>query len=163
MGYPRHQRARDFKHFLRTAGDLTLNSAVWADLPSIGTTWDITLTAQTGDTVLCGLSGLVESAATIQLFDVQTIVSTVATNSIGTQAAVSNSNGGVTGWYGATGVVVPVGGSAMYALVAGDIVTGTVTLRLRYRQSSAVNRTLNATAVYPLHFSARNLGPQDPN
>lgn len=164
MSYPRFQRSRDFKQFIRTAGDLTLNSnATWANLPTIGTTWDIVLAAQSGDTVECGFSGVIDSAAVTQFFDVATIVSAAAVNSIGSQVAVSNSNQGVMAWYCAISVLVAFGGSVMYPLVVGDISSSTVTLRLRYKGDAATNRNLHATAGYPLHFWAKNLGPADPN
>lgn len=164
MAYPRHQRARDFKVFTRTAGDITLSAnLVWTDLPTIGTTWDITLQANTGDVLLAGISGVVDTASVVTFFDVQTIVSGTATNSFGSQTTVINANRGVMAWYCAINVLNNLGGSAMYTVVAGDIVSGGVTCRLRNENASATTRNLHATVDYPLQFWIRNLGPVDPN
>ena len=165
MTYPRFQRSRDFKTWIRTAGDLTLNSgaAVWADLPTIGTTWDTALAAQTGDVLEANLSGIIDSAAVIAYFDVVTIVSAAAVNSFGSQTAVANANKGVMAWYSAISVLNNLSGPAFYTLVAGDLSGGLVTCRLRYQTLTATNRNLHATVDYPLQFTVRNLGPVDPH
>ncbi len=164
MSYPRHQLSRSFKVFRRTAGDLTLTAnAVWADLPTIGTTWDISLAAQVGDVVEAGLSGVVDSAVVITYFDVVTIVAATATNSFGSGTAVANANKGVMAWYCATTVLNNLAGSILYPLVAGDISAGAVTVRLRTQNATATTRNLHATVDFPLAFWAKNLGPMDPN
>jgi hypothetical protein len=164
MAYPRYRAARAHKFWLRTAGNLTLNSNVtWADLPTIGTTWDTVLAAQVGDTVECGLSAFVESAVVGVSFDVFTIVSAAAVNQISTGTTASNSTFGVTAWYSPASMIATPAGSAMYTLTGGDISGGTVTLRLRYLSDSATNRTLRGTAPTPLQFWVKNLGPADPN
>jgi hypothetical protein len=43
--------------------------------------------------------------------------------------------------------------------VSGDISGGTVTLRLRYRQTSAVNRDLFATSDIPFMWGAEIIRP----
>lgn len=164
MAYPRYQAARSHKFFRRTAGDLTLNSnGVWADLPTIGTTWDVTLAAQVGDVIEAYLSGVADSAVTNSFFDVHTIVATVATTAFGSGVAVSNTNKGNMGWYTAVSAVAVLTGVCRYTLQAGDISAGLVTVRLRYQNSSATTKNLHATADYPLQFGAKNLGPADPN
>lgn len=161
MSYPRFQRSRDFKFFNRTAGNLTLNSTTWANLPTIGTTWDITLAAETGDTVQVGLSALWGSEAVFGFLDVSTIVSAVAVNALSGAGGVGGE--GMAGWRGAASTAFPIGASPMYTLLVGDISSGTVTLRLRYRTFTAAAKTLYAATDDPLHFWAKNLGPMDPN
>lgn len=161
MSYPRFQRSRDFKHFTRNSGDLTLNSTAWADLPTIGTTWDAVLAAQVGDIIECGVSGFWNSQNVVGHLDVATIVSAAPVNYFATAGGASGY--GVPSWAGVANNQSNAGGSFMRALVAGDISAGMVTLRLRYRTSSAVNKTLYAQTDLPLHFWAKNLGPPDPN
>lgn len=161
MGYPRHQRARDFKVFTRTAGSLTLNSTAWADLPSIGTTWDATLTAQAGDTIEVSLTGVTGAEAVSNYFDVATIVSAAPANYFATGGSASGQ--GIPGAVGQASVNIYFLGNYMRTLVAGDISAGTVTLRVRYRTNTATDRTIFAVADVPFQFWAKNLGPQDPN
>lgn len=165
MSYPRFQASRAFKFFTRTAGDLTLNSnGVWADLPTIGTTWDISLAGQVGDVIEASLSCFVGSAVVGVSLDVFTIVSAAAVNAFSNGVAANNANaGGVQAWYAAFSSNISNGGSVFYALQAGDISSGTVTVRLRYQTDVATNRTVKATTAFPLQFSARNLGPVDPH
>lgn len=160
MSYPRFQLARSHKHFTRSVGNLTLNSSTWADLPTIGTTWDAVLSAQVGDTIEAGVSGVL-GAENVQIhFDVATIVAGVVTNYFGSGTV---SNAGVCAWLAEAVQTTNIGGSAMRTLVAGDISAGTVTLRLRYRGSAATSRTLYASADLFFQFFVKNLGPVDPN
>lgn len=157
MAYPRYRAARAHKFFTRTAGNLTLNSTALADLPTIGTTWDITLAAQVGDVVRVELSGLWGSEVVEAYLDVYSIVSA---------AAVSSWSGAATsggGWYGAAGSNPPVAGTYRRAVTAGDLSSGSITLRPRYRTVTAANKTLFAVGDHPLHFAVDNLGPADPN
>lgn len=144
--------------FTRTAGNLTLNTTTWANLPTIGTSWDITLAAAAGDTIECSLSAVLDSAATNIFFDVVSIVSAAVTNSFSTGATPSDSNAGVSAWYVPASISTKSGGSFMYTLQAGDVSGGNVVMRLRYRGDSATNRNLHATALFPLQFSAKKLG-----
>jgi hypothetical protein len=50
----------------------------------------------------------------------------------------------------------------MLTLIAGDIASSTITLRLLYA-TSAASQTIQATAASPLLFWAKNLGPPDPH
>jgi hypothetical protein len=52
-----------------------------------------------------------------------------------------------------------IGVPVQYVVVAGDIVTGQVTVRLRYAMSSATNRTLFADTNGPLQVQLTNYGP----
>lgn len=161
MSYPRHQLARAFKYFTRTAGSLTLNSTSWADLPTIGTTWDITLQAQVGDVLEAGITGVWDNQAVVGALDAATVVSAAALNNFSTSSATGS---GVESWRGdASEAYDAIGGSYFYTVVAGDLSAGTVTVRPRYRTATAANKTLYATSDNPLRWWVRNLGPQDPN
>lgn len=135
----------------RTEGDLTLNSTTWSDLPTIGTTWDITFDAAAGDWIETGLSALVNVGEVETHFDVWTIVGGTPTNRI------SGGDQGVAAWWAraaADGIFLP-GGSVLYQLKAGDISGGTVTLRLRYKTVQAANRSVRAsTATHALQWWA---------
>lgn len=163
MSYPRFQRSRDFKFFQRTAGNLTVNSTTWADLPTIGTTWDAVLPAQAGDVIECGLVAFVApSGTTYTIMDVASIVAGAAVNYWGGWSGAST-GWGVQAWLGVNTVGHSKGGSVMKTLVAGDLSAGTVTCRLRYRTDNAANQTLCGDAIQPLQFWVKNLGPMDPN
>ena len=156
MAYPRYQAARAFKFFTRSAGSLTLNSTTYADLPTIGTTWDTVLAAQAGDVIETSLTGLWGSEVVEGYLDLASIVSA---------AVVSYWGGATTGgaYYGAAGSNMPIAGSYRRVLTAADISSGTVTLRPRYKTVTAANKTLFANADHPLQFYVGNHGPADPN
>lgn len=139
-----------------------MNGTTWADLPTIGTTWDAVLTAQVGDVVEVGMSARLESEGVIAIFNVHTIVSAAAVNGVG--GGVTGTTGvGISSWTMPPSNNFVTGGPAWYTLVAGDLSSGTVTLRLRYRTFTAANRTLDANTGNPLSFMAKNLGPMDPH
>ncbi len=161
MGYPRHRRSRDFKFFTRSAGNLTMNSTSWADLPSITTTWDISLVAQAGDVIRVEITGLWGAEAVEGNLDVVSIVSAAPVNYWGGDG--NGSSNGVGGWYGPASAYSSFGGSVRRVLVSGDIASGVVTMRPRYRTATASNKTLFANTNSSLHFAVDNLGPQDPN
>jgi hypothetical protein len=147
----------DFATARRTGGNLTLNSTNWAN---VDTATDVTLAAAAGDVVETVLSGLWNTAGVFNFLDVVTVVGGSPVNSFATQAAVTAATGeGVMAWYAPQNTIVPVGGSAFYTLVSGDISGGTVTLRARYRSSSGTNRDLLCTASNPFVVVGRNHGP----
>lgn len=161
--YPRFQRARDFKFFTRTAGNLTLNSTAWADLPTIGSTWDITLAAEAGDVIECGISAVWGAEAVYGSLDVVSMVSSSPVNAWGGSATSGSTGSGVGAWQGPTGINDGSGGPVMRTLVSGDISAGTVTVRLRYRTNTAANKTLFGSVDNGFQFYAKNRGPADPN
>lgn len=161
MTYPRYQAARAFKFFTRVAGSLTLNSTTWANLPTIGTTWDAVLAAQVGDVIRVEMTGLFGVEAVEGNLDIVSIVSAAPVNYWGGDGGVSSN--GVAGWYGPASAYASFGGSVRRTLLAGDISAGTVTLRPRYRTATAANKTLFASSAATLHFAVDNLGPVDPN
>ena len=160
MAYPRYQAARAHKSFTRTAGNLSLNSTTWADLPTIGTTWDAVLAAQTGDVIEAQINVATGNQAVACYLDVVTVVASTATNHFAAGGATGT---GVPSWTGQGALYDFVGGSWCRTLVAADISAGTTTLRLRYRTASAAVRTLFATTDNPFQFTVKNLGPADPN
>jgi hypothetical protein len=164
MAYPRFQRARAFKYINRMSTDITLNSGTWAN---VDTGTDLTLEAQTGDVIEVGGSWLTSgSATTATFFDVASIVSGSPVNSWGIDGAVTTAMEGIQAWRcdsNSIGLNQRVAGGMMRVLLAGDISSGLVTLRLRYKQPTATNVTLYTGANRALHFWAKNLGPVDPH
>lgn len=148
------QGNRDYAFARRASTDITCNSTSWANLD---TGLDLTLTAASGDIIEVSASGAWNNQSPFGALDVATIVSAAPVNYISGGGGASDL--GISGWGGAASVTTIMGASVMYTLQAGDISSGTVLLRLRYRTNSAANKVLNATTVLPFHWSAKNLGP----
>lgn len=148
----------DFAISRYTTGNITANGTNWTNL---GGPADITFAASTDDVVQVAVSLLVGGEAVDIYFDVQTIVSSSAVNSVGTGTTVSNTSRGVVGWQCFSTVFGTACGSFFYKLVSGDISGGNVTLRLRYRTASATNKVIYGATDYPMTFMARNHGPVD--
>jgi hypothetical protein len=161
MAYPRYRAARAHKHFTYAVGNITLNSTAWADLPTIGTTWDAVLAAQAGDTIEGHLTAVVSNQAVASYFDIAVVVAGSVVSYLSNNTGVSHQ--GMPGMIGEASAFRYQFGGAVRTLVAGDIVAGTVTLRPRYRTSSATNRTLLGSADTPFSMWVKNLGPVDPN
>jgi hypothetical protein len=143
----------------RTTGTLTLNSNVaWAN---VDTGIDLTLNASANDVIEYAISAFVVAAAVELYFDVVTVVAGNPVTSFALDATPANppTSYGVQGWLSPQSVQANLSGSAFRTLSAGDISTGTVTLRLRYASSAATNRNVNASAPQPLEVWARNHGP----
>lgn len=138
----------------RTAGDLTLNSTTWADVDN---GLDATVAAETGDWLLVGLSAFWGNQASVGFLDAVSLVAGAPVNSITLKGAPNNSAFGVLAWGGAVSQQGYAGGAIPYQVQAGDLSTGNVTLRLRYRTFSAVNKTLGAQALIPLTFWVVNM------
>ena len=149
--------AIDHKFARRTSGNLSLNSTTWA---AVDTGMDLVLDVAAGDVIECSMSGRCNNQNVFAFFDVLTVVSGTLTNSFATGAAKSDTTNGVAGWVAEASTRHPLGCVVHYAIQAGDIVSGQVTLRLCYRTSAASIKTLYATtADLPLEFSAKNIGP----
>lgn len=134
----------------RTAGSYTLNSTTWADVDS-GT--DLVVDAEAGDIITATASWLWGGENVDGYIDVATIVAAAVVNVIGGNGATAD---GLSGWAKRNGAAfLPMSGSVDYVVQAGDISTGTVTLRLRYRTSTATNLTLWAVATTPLMWSVK--------
>ena len=143
----------DYAFHKRTAADYTINSTTFTNLDT-GT--DLVLSASSGDVVEVGCMLVWGSEATTACLDVASIVSGSPVNYWGT--AGGSSDFGISSWIGTTGQTESAGASTMRALVGGDISGGTVTLRLRYRTTSATNKTLRASSTLPFLWWAKNLG-----
>ena len=112
--------------------------------------------AVVGDVLEVG--GAFRYSARYVILDAVTIVSAAPVNSLATRGAESATSAGILAWMGAVNESdMPVGGSTVYTVQAGDISGGNVTLRLRYRVDAAT-RTLYANADNPLHWWVKNLG-----
>lgn len=159
MAYPFFRKARTHKTFSRLAGNLLLNSTSWADLPTIGTTWDATLRAGVDDRIRAELNGGWNNEAVWAYLDVVTVVGGVVTNSLAAQGAVVAGGSGVMGWRGPASAFASLSGAVVYPLAAGDIASGAVTLRVRYKTLTAANKTLYADANSLFQFSVENIGP----
>lgn len=147
----------DFDTVTITGGSKTINSTTWVNLD---TGMDLTLTAATGDKVVCWLSGLVEAtAAAFLFFDCATWVSGAGVHWMGSGEPTTSTGNGVGAW-----VVRDVAqfnnlsGSIGLVLQAGDISAGTVTLRLRCRVNAS-SRVVRASTTDPLTFQAMVLRP----
>lgn len=143
-----------------TGGDLTLNGTTWANLDGADASrFDLVLTdVAVGDLVQIAIGGRVQAENVLQFFDVVSVGGSGPTT-WGTRAAESATSGGFEGWVCPVVVITALSGGPIKAVVAGDLVGSTLTLRPRHRQSSAGNKTLFANSDHPFWLSARNLGP----
>lgn len=160
MAYPRFQRARDFKFANHTSGHIILNSVSWAN---VDTLLDMVLVAQSGDVIEYGISSGFSNENTNACLDVATVVSGSVVNTFSKQGPESPTSEGIQAWRGINSQYDIIGGSVMYQLQAGDISSGTVTLRLRYKTLAATNKTIYGADDSRLCVWAKNLGPRDPN
>lgn len=156
LGTDLNELRGDYAMSRYTTGSLTLNSTTWANVS--GPT-DIVLAADAGDVIQVSIACAVGNEATDLYLDVVTIVSAAVTNSFAQQGAVSATSQGIMNWRSIPGTFNSPGGPFWYKLVSGDISSGNVTLRLRYRTSSATNKTIFAGTDTAFSFFARNHGP----
>jgi hypothetical protein len=141
----------------RTAGNLTLNSTNWAD---VSTSLDLTLAASSGDVIEVICSGLWNADAVQGDLDAVTVVSGSPVTSFATASAVTAGTGdGVGAWLGSVSVQAQISGSVFLTLASGDVSSGNVLIRMRYRTTTAANKILIATTSIPFIVAARNLGP----
>ena len=143
----------------RTGASITLSSnSVWAN---VDTGLDLTLNATTGDVVEYGISAILAAQGVETYFDVVTIVSGNPVNSFGFDTTPANppTSYGIQAWLSLPSVTSTLSGSFFRTLVAGDISSGTVTLRLRFANSSATTRSLTSGTAQPLEVFAFNRGP----
>lgn len=161
MSYPRFQRARAHRFERYTAGTITFNSTSWVNVPGFGS---LAVEAQVGDVLEAGLQMAVENEAPALLLDAVTDVSGTPTNSFGTggTAPTSTTGDGVIGWVVAAGLYGSPAGPAFYTVQPGDLASGVVTVRFRYRTTSAANKTAIASATRGQFIYVKNLGPADP-
>lgn len=137
----------------RTSGNLTFASTAWVN---VDTGLDLVVAAQVGDVLSVSLALLWQTQALEGILDAATIVGGSPVNYISGGGGTATSYG-VPGWYGEVSRNTPVGASVQYVVQAADISGGNVTLRLRYRGSTASTKGFYATADIPVVWSVVNL------
>lgn len=145
-------RIVDIDRAARTSGDVTLNSASVANLD---TNLDITLSGVVaGDIVEVWASGAYGSQDVTNQMFCATIVGGSPVNYItsGSSSAVP-----VMAWGKelSTEDFPPIAGGDEYVLQSGDISSGSVLLRLRYKTGTAANLTLFANSAAPFRWGAK--------
>lgn len=144
-------RIVDIDRAVRTASDLTLNSTSVANLD---TGLDITLSGVvTGNVVRVWASGVYGSQDVTANLYVATIVSGSPVNYF---SSGSSTPLPIAAWSKelTTEDFQPIAGVMEYVLQSGDISSGSVTLRLRYKTGTASNLTLFANSAAPFHWGA---------
>lgn len=150
----------DFAKAQRASTDITVNSTTFVN---VDTALDLVMTASTGDVIEYYLA-LKATCATSSyaVFDVHTIVGGSPVNSMTSgSAAGTGLTTGHPSWVRSTVAAGPAGtyiaGHRRYALQAGDISSGTVTLRLRVFCGAS---TVILATDPMLYVEATNLGQQ---
>jgi hypothetical protein len=135
-----------------SASNFTMNSTSWVDL----TTNDLVVPGWPGDILELGFNAFVDSQVVSARLGFQTRVSGAGVAEIG--------DGNYGSWHlEDNGQREQVAGVAQYLVVSGDVSSGTITLRPRYKTGSATNRTLfanNNANGQRLHYWVKNLGPE---
>ena len=155
MGYPDYKLARNHKFWKRAAAasDLTLNNTAWTALPTVTAH---TIQAEVGDEVWAHISGTFGNEAVDSFLDVHTGANYFASNG-------DASGEGIPGALGLSGALGRFNVWYPYVIQAGDLSSGYVTLTVRYRTSTATNKTLYGSIARPLEFHVDNIGSVDPN
>lgn len=136
----------------RTAGDLIINATGWNDVGIA----DVTVAASAGEWVSVGANFVVFAATNNINFDVCTVVSGSPVNYLGGSGSAGES--GLGGWFAEQDININVSGEVPYQVQAGDLSSGQVTFRLRYRAANTASRTIGASSGRPAFFWARVLG-----
>ena len=123
----------------RTSGSIVANSTAWANLD---TGLDLTVPALAGDFIEVSVNGVWLSEAVAVYLDAVTLVAGAPVTSLAQGIAPTATGSGVWGWRGDSGAQKTIGGGIGYALQAGDVSGGNVTVRLRYFTATATNKTL---------------------
>lgn len=139
----------------RSSGNVTINGTSWAN---VDTGLDLTIAAAATDWLAVSVSGRLAagSATTHTFFDIATIVSGSPVNYFGVGGGASDE--GLNGLRIADTLDLPLAGTYLYQVQAGDISGGNVTLRLRTRQGVAGNRAFVAGSTNPFKWWVANLG-----
>lgn len=157
----RYALARAFKKAQRTAGHVTFSSTTPT---ALDTALDLTLAASVGDEIEVGVNGAWGGSGTTNYgaLDVASLVAGSAVNWWGT--GIGGANYGIVGWLSLNANQDRIfGGSKLRTIVAGDIASGYVTLRLFGWVTTAGSKQVFADTALPFQFWAKNLGPVDPN
>lgn len=160
MAYPRFRRARQHALATRTAGDITANNTTWANL---NTGLDLVLPASPGDVLRYGMSASVNNEATGLALQPATLVGAALVSWFGSGEPTTTTGDGVGGWYVDVSAAGRLGVPVELVLVTGDISSGKVTVRLRYRTSTAANKVVQASTTRPLQVWMENIGPVAPH
>ncbi len=155
MAYPRYLKSRDFKFSKRTSGNFTTAAVGASTFTVVDATMDLVLFAQTGDTIEVGVDCITLRPTADIFLDVGTI------NGVSLVTRFGGGNSGIPGLYSPSATNV-LDGTYLYTLIAADVASLTITLRLLYA-TSAASQTIQATTASPLLFWAKNLGPPDPH
>jgi hypothetical protein len=119
----------------------TLSSS-WAVL-----TGSVTVSASAGDVLACSMVAVLDPGLGNEgRFDAATMVSGSATNWFST--GTSSHNDGVSGWRCIQANYEPIGGSVLYTVQSGDVVSGQVTVRIWGIGVGAANRPLDAASKF---------------
>lgn len=151
----RQQRGLVMGRRVRTAGNLTLNNTAWTDLNpgwDGAAAQDISLPAAAGDWIEASIDVVYDSAAVNAYLN---IVAQTSGNGFTTTAGTGAGIPGLTGFASVSGAQAS---TFHYQVVAGDIAGGLIALRIRYRTSAAVAKTLAAISDQQFTFAAKNLG-----
>lgn len=145
---------------IATATDYTRTGATtYAEVDS--TNLVCLVDAAVDDVLMVSLSCVANynDAASNGSIDVHTRVSGTRTNSVASKTAVSNTHEGVQAWRLQMNATQNVGGVVLYKVVAGDIVTGAVSLTLAFRAGDGTKTiTIYKSAVHPIELNVINLG-----
>lgn len=144
--------AKDLDHKTRSAGNVTVNGTAYAD---VDTAIDLVLEAVVGDIIEVGVAGLWDSESVDAYLDVVSLVSGSPVTYLSGNTSTGN---GVLAWTGPSGIEQAIGGGLLYTVIAGDLSSGTITLRLRARTAAAVNKTFTAGATTVFKWFAINHG-----
>lgn len=160
MGYPVYLLSRSRKTVDRRTSSVAalIASASWVTWDA---TADIALEAQAGDELVASINGIWGGEAYEGYIDIATWVSGAGVHWFGTGEPTTTTGYGISGWYGVLNVISVIGGNMSYTVVAGDVVAGLVTCRLRVRSNNAFGKTLFNSAIVPFQWSLENRGPQD--
>lgn len=147
--------AVDIARLKETGGAITLNSTSWVriDVSRFNLTLD---RVQAGDIVEVGVDVGMGTQAVDAYLDVVTLVSGSVVNWI-----AGDGSAGATGMLKfRTGVEERLCATCTYVVQSGDLSSGSLILQIRYRTSTATNRTMYAAAANPAHMWAKNLRQQ---
>lgn len=148
MAYPRFQRARDFK---KTIGDATGNHTTTSTtLVDVGS-YSISVRASVGDVLRIVFNCCITNSGT---------------NTSYTRFNIAATDQGP-GWSLPQEIAAyskPLQMEHWHTVASGDIVSGTVTIKPRYRGSAATVTIFNEGTEFRIPvFAVQNLGPVDPN
>lgn len=134
----------------RTSGDVVMNATVFT---AVDSALDLAVTAQAGDVISYGHSGFLSNETINTGFNVWTMNGGTQVNplSVGSE--------GIGALFHVGPAFSESSGTVLYQVLAGDVFSGKVTLRLFYKANVAGNKSLRANTGLPFHLWAFNHGP----